>query len=90
MGFNISFIYSSKIRFKILGGFNSYKGGDKVIWILSGVVLILILVVIYLAYQLEVLKRTVYKLDEVVAGHIDNLADELRRQNKVLKELMKV
>lgn len=53
------------------------------IWILSGVVL----VVIYLAYQLEVLKRTLYKLDEVVAGHIDNLANELRRQNEVLEGL---
>lgn len=57
------------------------------IWILSGVVLALALVVIYLAYQLEVLKRTLYKLDEVVAGHIDNLANELRRQNEVLEEL---
>lgn len=55
--------------------------------ILSGVVIALAILVLYLYKKLLDLYKWFIKFDDVVAKHLDNICDEVRRQKEIVDKL---
>lgn len=55
--------------------------------ILSGVVIALAILVLYLYKKLLDLYKWFIKFDDAVAKHIDNICDEVRRQKEIIDKL---
>ncbi len=55
--------------------------------ILSGVVIALAILVLYLYKKLLDLYKWFIKFDDAVANHLDNICDEVRRQKEIINKL---
>lgn len=55
--------------------------------ILSGVVIVLAILVLYLYKKLLDLYKWFIKFDDAVAKHLDNICDEVRRQNEIIDKI---
>ena len=59
------------------------------ITVLSGVVIILVIFVFYLYRRLVFLYKQFYRLDDLVAEHLNNIYAEIRWQNKIIGKISK-
>ena len=57
------------------------------ITVLSGVVIILVIFVFYLYRRLVFLYKQFYRLDDLVAEHLNNIYAEIRWQNKIIGKI---
>ena len=57
------------------------------ITVLSGVVIILVIFVFYLYRRLVFLYKQFYRLDDLVAEHLNNIYAEIRWQNKIIDKI---
>lgn len=55
--------------------------------ILSGVVIALAILVLYLYKKLSDLYKWFIKFDDAVAKHLDNICDEVRRQKEIIDKI---
>ena len=55
--------------------------------ILSGVVVALAILVLYLYKKLSDLYKWCIRLDDAVAKHLDNICDEVRRQKEIVDKI---
>ena len=55
--------------------------------VLSGVVIILVIFVFYLYGRLVFLYKQFYRLDDLVAEHLNNIYAEIRWQNKIIGKI---
>lgn len=57
------------------------------ILVLSGVVIALAILVLYLYKKLSDLYKWFIRFDDIVAKHLDNICDEVRRQKEVADKI---
>lgn len=57
------------------------------ILVLSGVVIALAILVLYLYKKLSDLYKCFIRFDDIVAKHLDNICDEVRRQKEIIDKI---
>ena len=57
------------------------------ILVLSGVVIALAILVLYLYKKLSDLYKWFIRFDDIVAKHLDNICDEVRRQKEIVDKI---
>lgn len=57
------------------------------ILVLSGVVIALAILVLYLYKKLSDLYKWFIRFDDIVAKHLDNICDEVRRQKEIIDKI---